>query len=350
MRLKEFFLKITAAILMVLIPLSSVNYLVDPFQFYREHKYTRQVYFTDQRRQNPGLARSHDYTLAIIGTSMTDNFLPSFVEKTLGKKTVKLSTMGASAYEEKLMADVVRNVGKADTVLLELNYFSFRGAPDRVTDTLEGFPYYMYKRNPAAHIRYLCNPDILLYSYRVLMMNFRNKIHYTMVFDLEKLNTWYYNSVFSRENALKDWNMAQTDIDRANPEEFTKLNILKNGDNILKAVKDSPEIHFILFYPPFSILAHKFLATRDLFELHMDLKEYIFENLGHLPHVEIYDFQNIEEITHDLDNYRDMTHYNIHINEYMIQSIRDGKHLVTDENHLEITEELRQQTEKYMVK
>lgn len=350
MRLKEFFIKIMIAVVIALVPLASVNFIIDPFQFYREHRFTRQVYFTDQRYQNPGLARSHDYSLAIIGTSMTDNFIPSYVEKTLGKKTIKLSMMGASAHEEKLTADVISREGKADTIIMELNYFSFRGAHDRVTHTLAGFPFYMYKNDPASHIQYLCNPDILLSSYRILMMHFKNKIHYTMVFDLEKLNTWYYNSVFSKENALKDWNMAQTDIERANPEEFTRENVMANArENIFKAVRENPKTEFILFYPPFSILAHKFLDSRDLFELQLDLKEYIYENLGHLPNVKIYDFQNIDEITHDLSNYRDMTHYNIHINEYMIKSIHDGKHLLTDENHLLLNEELRKQTKTYNI-
>ena len=78
--------------------------------------------------------------------------------------------------------------------------------------------------------------------------------------------------------------MAQTDIERANPEEFTRENVMANArENIFKAVRENPKTEFILFYPPFSILAHKFLDSRDLFELQLDLKEYIYEITKGIP-------------------------------------------------------------------
>jgi hypothetical protein len=333
MRLKEFIFKVILAILIALLPLSMINYIVDPYQFYRKPKFYKPLYFNDQRYQNPGLARSQDYSLAIIGTSMTDNFLPSYVNNALNSKTVKLSMMGASMYEEKLMVDVVSKAKKADTIILELNYFSFRGGTTRVTQTGKGFPYYLYENGIMSHLKYLCNPETLLKSYQVLLKHYKGIVHYTMVEDLEKLNTWYYNSKFMKENAMKDWNLAQNDLKRADPEEFKWEYLKKNADkNLIGVIKNNPQVKFILFYPPFSILAHKFLDGRDLFNDEIKLKRYIYDNCIDFKNVKIFDFQDIGEITHNLENYRDMTHYSIEINEYIINSIAKEKHIINSDN------------------
>ena len=63
-----------------------------------------------------------------------------------------------------------------------------------------------------SHFKYLCNPETLLRSYQILLKHYKGIRHYTMVEDLEKYNTWYYNSKFAMENAIKDWNLAQNDL------------------------------------------------------------------------------------------------------------------------------------------
>jgi hypothetical protein len=347
--IKIFFLKVILATLITLLPLSLINYLVDPYQFFRKPKFYEAVYFTDQRYQNPGLARNQDYNLAIIGTSMADNFLLSYVNNAMQNKTVKLSTMGASMYEESLMVNLVTRTKKASKIILELNYFSFRGDINRVTHTGKGFPYYLYKEDIMKELKYLCNPETLLKSYQVLLMHYKGIMHYTMVRDLEKYNTWYYNSNFAKENVVKDWTFAQNDLERANPEEFKWEYIKANADkNLIQVLKNNPQIDFILFYPPFSILAHKFLESRDLFSYEINLKKYIYENLKDLKNVKIFDFQDIESITHNLDNYRDMTHYSIDINEYIIDSIMKEEHLVTEKNINIKLENLINQVENYV--
>ncbi len=348
MKLKVFILKVILLTLIVLFPFSFINYMVDPYQFYRQPVYYKPVYFTDQRYQNPGLARSQEYSLAFVGTSMSDNFLHSYAEEKLGKKMVRLSIMGGSMYEQKLMVNLVANVGKADTIIWELNYYSFRGDTKRVTETGGGFPYYFYDRNPLNDLKYLCNFDTLLKSYYIYLNERKGEMHYTMTYNLEMLNAWYNTSKFCKENTLKDLELANNDIERANPVEFTWEQIKANADeNLISVIKDNPQIDFTLFYPPFSILAHKFLNSRGLFENEIKLKKYIFEQCGCLENVKIFDFQDIESITFNLDNYRDITHYSKEINEYIIDCIASGKQRVTAENLEEKLANLESQVQSF---
>jgi hypothetical protein len=350
-RLKEFILKTILVTVIALFPLSFINYIVDPYQFYRRPTLYKPVYFNDQRYQNPGLARTQDYSLAIVGTSMTDNFLTSSVQSKLDRKAVKLSMMGASMYEQKLTTDVVTNRKKADTIIWELNYFAFRGDTKRVTETGKGFPYYLYDNKTITDLKYLCNFDTLLRCYYIFLNEYKGKMHYTMTHNLEMLNTWYSTSKFCAENAMKDWNFAQDDLARANPEEFTWEYLKDNADkNLIDVIKNNPAVEFVLFYPPFSILAHKFLDERGLFENEIALKKYIFENCKDFENLKIFDFQDIETITHNLDNYRDMTHYSIETNEYMLDSIAFDKHIVSKENIEEKIMNLEKQARNFVIK
>jgi len=168
--------------------------------------------------------------------------------------------------------------------------------------------------------------------------------------DLEILNTWYYKPNFAKGNVMLDWNLAQNDLNRADPKEFTWEYIKKNADkNLLDLIKKNPDTEFILFYPPFSILMHKFLDNRGLFDEEIKLKQYIYENTRNFDNVKIYDFQDLKEITHNLDNYSDMSHYSIEINEYIINSIAKEQHLVNDSNIEQKLNNLIKQVEEYEV-
>ncbi len=288
MKLRIFIFKAILITLIVLFPFSFINYIIDPYQFYRKPTLYKPVYFTDQRYQNPGLARSQDYSIAFVGTSMSDNFLHSYVEEKMDRKMVRLSIMGGSMYEQKLTVNLVINAKKAGTIIWELNYYSFRGGTKRVTETGRGFPYYFYDDNPLTDLKYLCNFDTLLKSYYIFLNEYRGKMHYTMTHNLEMLNAWFAGSKFTRENVIKDWKLAQDDLERANPQEFTWDQLKANADkNLLTVLRTNPDIEFILFYPPFSIVAHKFLDGRGLFDNELKLKQYIYENCKDLKNVRI---------------------------------------------------------------
>lgn len=66
-----------------------------------------------------------------------------------------------------------------------------------------------------------------------------------------------------------------------------------------------------------------------------------------MENVKIFDFQDIESITFNLDNYRDITHYSKEINEYIIDCIASGKQRVTAENLEEKLANLESQVQSF---
>ena len=86
------------------------NYHVDRFQYYHTHEGTP-IYSSNERWQNPGLIRTHDYDTVIIGTSRSQNFLPEMFESW---RILKTTAAGASAEEQLMTLGLVLQQAKAE--------------------------------------------------------------------------------------------------------------------------------------------------------------------------------------------------------------------------------------------
>lgn len=322
----------------------TVNYIVDPLQFYRKAFYAPD--FSDQQRyQNPGLAKNYDYETIIIGSSMSENNEPSYVDKQLNTKTLKLSIKGSSIKEQNMIAKLAIDTGKVKNVIWVVDYFGLRGDPDRVREEYGPFPYYLYDKTPLNDIKYLLNLDTLnqVGHLMLVFLNIEKKTNP----DLNTLNTWGHIYKFDKELVLKEW-AKYSQSGPVNANEYESANIKQNIDkNILSIVKNYPGINFYLYYPPYSVLQHRYYYDKNptLFENELTSKKYIFEQVGELPNVGIYDFQSEKKWTFELNNYKDLAHHNEKINRLIIDAIREEKYRVTKDNLNEILKSLKYQVE-----
>jgi hypothetical protein len=323
--------------------LMGVNFAIDPLQYYRKADYPP-AFSTQQRYQNPGLARNYDYDTIIIGTSMTENFLPSYVNRKLGVKALKLSMSGATAKEQYMIAKLAIETGKVKRVIWGVDYFALRGEPDRVRDEFGPFPFYFYDKNPLNEWRYLLNLDTTLDSLRIIGANLGLRKHVTS--SLELLNTWKGYS-FGKNVVMSEWKKVMGGQPFV-PSEYEYDNIKDNLDNNLIAlIRDHKEIRFDLYYPPYSILQHRFFYEKGkaLFDNELKTKRYLFEQVGALENVRIYDFQQEAKITFNLDNYKDLAHHSMAINEYIIDAIAADNYRVNRANLDVMLQALRKQVE-----
>lgn len=323
--------------------LMGINFAVDPLQYYRKADYPP-LFSTQQRYQNPGLARNYEYDTIIIGTSMTENFLPSYVEKKLGEKALKLSMSGATAKEQYMIAKMAIETGKVKHVIWGVDYFALRGEPDRVRDEYGPFPFYFYDRNPLNEYRYLLNFDTTVDSLQIIgeQLGLRER----QAQDLNLLNTWT-NYAFGKQQVMNEWKKVSKS-QPVSPSEYEFANIKENLDrNLIPLIKEHPEIQFTLYYPPYSILQHRFFYEKGkvLFDNELLTKKYLFEQVGSWRQVKILDLQQESKITFNLNNYKDLAHHSMAINEYIIDSVAADRYLVTSDNLDAMLEELRRQVE-----
>ena len=117
--------------------------------------------------------------------------------------------------------------------------------------------------------------------------------------------------------------------------------------NYLQIIKNNPNTNFIFFYPPYSVIAFKDWEKKEILDDILKFKLYVIEEFSKLQNVTLYDFQSAIDITTNLDNYKDFTHYHQNINNWMIDMIKENRYLVTKENIDEHLENLRKQIKEY---
>lgn len=346
---------ITAALALALLPLwlvGWVNYIVDPLQFYHRARFYQPVFSEEQRFQNPGLAKNYSGDTIIIGSSMTENFVPAEVNELLGGKAVKLSMSGASAREEALIAELALGSGEVKTVLWGLDFASLKGAPDRVRDEDVPFPYYLYDRQPLNDVAYLLSITTLQNSTQILS-NFYRGLPATSP-ELEYLNNWSGEYWFNRQPLLEQWQQEAADRPSGiklygGVDGSPAAMQLSFARNILPLVQDHPDVHFIIYYPPYSVLRYRSLWEEDpqFFYAELEVKSYIFAQLQDAPNVSLYDFQADPALSFNLDQYKDYSHHSTLYNRYILEAIagENKKYLVTAANIDPLRQDLQSQVE-----
>lgn len=331
-------------IILVAIPLY-LNYTIDPFHFFRKSDY----YFTQQRFQNPGLAKHQDYDAVIIGDSITENITPKIAKKYFPDSNfLKLSIEGATLYEESLILQTAINSGKAQKVLWSLPYLTFDYEVNEVKSD-GAFPSYLYDTDLISTVRYLIDPIVLMTSIKLKLYPENNE---NITTDLEHLNVWS-DAIkrYSKEDALGayyqrlymdglidsngHWNeKAQADLIARNSNKFTKIK--ENIDqNLVKIIKENPNVQFIIYFPPLSVLNYKLCELNGELNNVLEGREYACKQLINVKNVQIYDFQHLAELTHNLNNYKDTLHFSTQVDAYILDSISSNKYHITDLSLLE---------------
>jgi hypothetical protein len=119
--------------------------------------------------------------------------------------------------------------------------------------------------------------------------------------------------------------------------------------NVLDPIDRARSVDFIIFLPPVSILMWKFIAERQpaVYETLLAMAVHIRRELVARPNVRLFDFQDLSEITFDLDRYMDLRHYSEAVNRYIIDAIAANQHRVPPDDPAGAVERIRQQALLY---
>ncbi|GGH36693.1 stalk domain-containing protein [Paenibacillus segetis] len=329
---------VSAVILTTLVALLTV--VLDPLQFYHKSFYPA-IYSNEERYQNPGLAKNYDYDTIIIGTSMTENFLPSVVNKALDGNTLKLSVRGSTADEHHAIAKIALKTGKVKTVLWGLDYFSLKLDSKEEGDN----PSYLYDDIWWNDYKYWLNYSV----YQNLFIEaILRPLRGLEPRQLEDLYNWNNIVTFGADQVVEDYKTSRQSeaYFGLNEEPIASIKKVFN-EQILELVKQYPDVEFNFYYPPYSILRQKVWKdtnnTRYLNQLEM--KEWMFEQFDQLPNVNVYDFQEESEWTYNLDLYKDLSHHNQDVNSWIAEAVgrEDAKYKVTQGNVEQFTLQMEKQ-------
>ena len=322
-------------------------FVVDPLQHYRRATFYRPLWGT-KRYYNPGYVRHYDYDCIVIGSSMVNNFAPSEVGRVLSMKVLVASMPGGKPYEERVLLSTALRTGKVRTVIWALDLQPLGGIATRPGS----MPFYLYDDNPLNDYQYLLNGDILLRDCgKVLLYSlFRNRRGGGP--GLGGAHPGGGSSPYSREATVRTWQRRRAEYrgrvrTRAEDVRRDVDSMQKSFDsNILSMAESNPDIRFYFFYPPYSILYWIDTGIYGL-DTYLEAKRYIFSRFRNLPNVRLFDFQDVDSITLDLDNYLDYSHSSPDVSSYIIDAIAHNQYLVTDDNVDERISRLEDQVRRF---
>lgn len=333
---------------LIIVLVGIFNFLIDPFLQYRKPILYKPYYKGDERYLNPGLAKNYEYDSVVVGSSMTENFLISDVQKIM-PNPIKLTISGASAHEIYLTLNTVFEANpNTENVLIGLDMYSVSGEVRRLRHGEGSIPFYLYDRNYFNDYYYLLSFDTTIKSFKSLVrQHLKNS---DVCFNYENMYQWQhlFENDFGRINVLKQACEQKSDFTFDDSYHFEKMK--KSFDfNILSIIKNHPNTHFIIFYPPYSIIAYKNWENKQMLNDILKFKVYAFQELQKLQNAKVYDFQVASEITHNLDNYKDDSHYHQKINTWMIEKIAQNEFRVNENNIKKINEELLIQSKSWFL-
>ena len=311
----------------ILIAIAVTVVIIDPFSHYHMPLFNMGAVATDERTSLIGIAKNDNYEVALVGSSMSENFIDSWFEDGyFGKSTVKLCFQGAHFDDYEIILDEVIKHPELKTVVFGLDNYILTDDPSEQEITI---PEYLYNDKLTDDSHYLWNKSVV---FEFLPMFIINNI-------LEKGsddNAYVWGNLFPYG---KDASIASYISFRPEgPKEREAYDTyFENADLFLskftKYIEARPDVRFYVYAPPYSILFWDYSLLNGRLEAEICLLERVYSKLLEYDNVELYYFQDDKDIITNLDNYRDYSHYKQAINYYMYSKMKKGEKRLTKDNY-----------------
>lgn len=301
-------------------------YLIDPFFHYHMPWFGMEPVVDNEIYQNAGLADHADYDAIIVGSSMSENFDAAWFDEAFGVRALKMTYAGATVENFRIAID------RAEAALdgtLKYVFGNLDTEVLRAVDTVaHPLPDYLYNRSIFDDVYYLLNKDVIIENVTNAVKRNRNGT----VTPLSEVYQWYSWQTFSKENALKGLTL---------PEEFLPVpqeagtisdTTILAVDQIKRLADQYPETTFCYYYSPYSMARWYSNYKNGSFITECSIMKYSVQELLKCENVRLY-FPITYEIITDLDNYKDSSHYNMYIQYYIFEEIRDDTNRLTTDNY-----------------
>lgn len=315
---KKFCIGFAAATLSLLIAAASFVYVIDPFNVYRADADMTKIIYQLPYYQNIGIAKHTKYDTLITGSSMTQNFRAYLFDEKLGCKAIRLSFDGGIPSDfEALLKTAVQYNPDLKTVYFGLDNYLIT-ADSKLVDESARIPDYQLDGNPFTKVEYLLNKDVI-FNYIPTYFSYKNYPDYNFY----EMHAWdTVDNNFSKERALSS--VGTTEKKPMLPEDSFRNACDNLLNSVGKIIKENPDVHFVIFAPPYSILYWYNLIQSGTFDATLCSLDYVYSRLLENPNVEMFYFQNDFERITNLDNYKDANHYCTGYNLFMLDCFSDG--------------------------
>lgn len=337
-RYKKHIACILTPVILFTITVSIMIYTVDPLQVFHDQLSETERISGNQRLANPGLIRRHIYSTGefnsiIIGTSMTENFIPEEAAQLLGwSKTMSLATSGAYPGEQKQILEYALQSGQIKNVLWGIHTI-FSKRSDWNINPQWSSTEYLYDKSLLNKSPYLFSIKMFKESYRILTGDSRwtTNISLRNLWSTEKKQAERaveLNSQKSIHNIEVQFQACKERTQNFSFDSAPKVGQFDAVDTVLLAtIAKYPNTQFTLVLPPVSLYSRGLDWNETLRWLSM--VRYIVQSTAQFNNVTIYGFDTVKDIVENIANYKDATHYQIGVNRFILHAIAQCQHKLT---------------------
>lgn len=313
--------------LSVLVVIAALMVIIDPFSHYHMPLFGMGPVATDERTALVGIAKNDTYETALVGSSMSENFVDSWFEDGFfGKSAVKFCLQGAHFDDYEIIFDEVIKHPELKTVVFGLDNYILTDDPEEQEVTI---PDYLYNDRITDDSHYVWNKSALIeFVPKFIIENIKEKGSDDNAYVWENLFPYgkaaaVASYISFRPDGPKDREAYDTYFENADLflDKFTKY------------IEARPDVKFYVYAPPYSILFWDYSVLNGRLEAEICLLERVYSKLLEYDNVELYYFQDDKDIITNLDNYRDYSHYKQAINYYMYTRMKKGESRLTKDNY-----------------
>ena len=331
-----------ALVLALGVLLSLVAYAVDPFFQFRFNS----AYLMDSDIAC-GLVKHYDYDTLIVGSSITQNFRMNTFREELHDKPLHIGLGGMSL---RLMEDCMKTAYRAqhaETYYIAMDPYLFY-------DGNSHHPMEFYFRDgPLPKLRYLLSHkvwfhflpmDLALGILDRLGKESPSFVDACSGENIDRFGDWSEKFEFGEEITLENYRNQRYSIKKIETDDLYS-SMVESIDQFLDTL-DFEQGKHVFFFPPYSSLYWADMQLDGHYEDLIRAKRYFIENVQGQDRVEVFDFQPAE-LTGDLNNYKDTTHYTPEINDWMVRCFASGEYRVSGENMEGYLEQLKENTDRF---
>ncbi|MBR4996590.1 MAG: hypothetical protein IKY84_01770 [Bacteroidaceae bacterium] len=311
MNSKRYFFITLGCILLSLLMIVGVVVIVDPYQQYKQSD----VFMSNQRLSNPGIAKTQDYDAVIVGSSMAMNHYPSQVDSLFGWNTINMTVKGGVDADYNLLFPHIARQGKVKHMIWGLDFFSF------TLPTTYSLEPYLYDNKWWNDYPYWVN--------YTSCTNLFNKLTKRKIVT-SRDEVYHFNSSCGKELLLKYY-MRDNNEKYFGRYDFSRMEV--RFDEMLETVMPLlQDKDMYIYFSPYSIFEFKMLEQYGHWKQVLDFKQYMIEKLLKYPNVKLYDFQK-EEFICNLNEYMDLRHHSHAYNKRIIECMYKDSCRITEDNY-----------------
>lgn len=322
--------------LIVLTIISSIVILVDPFFHY--HKPIKELYYRldNERFMNDGITKHFSYNAIITGTSMTENFKTSEFNSLFQVDSIKVPYSGATFKEINDNLEVAfEHNGNLKCIVRGLDIDHFFDESDCLRTDLGTYPDYLYNDNLLDDVYYIYNKDIIFERCLPALLAFA-KGEEGGITSFDEYENWMGNYTFGKEDVLKGISKFSEPAETIVLTEEEREVILENVEkNVVSLAKEHPETEFLYFIPPYSIVWWGIQYEKGGINRIVEAEEVVISAILQCDNIKLYSWNDQFDLTTNLNNYKDTTHYGEWINSYILTSIRNNTGRLTEDNYIQ---------------